>query len=41
MGWRVRIKAGKRILFSHSYPSKLKAERAAKKTRGARGVVKS
>lgn len=41
MGYRVRIKVGKRVLFSHSYPSKMKALKASKNTRGAKGVVKS
>jgi hypothetical protein len=41
MGWRVKVKVGKRILFSHSYPSKMKAFKASKKMRGARGIIKS
>lgn len=41
MGWRVRIKVGKRLLFSRSYPSKAKALSAMHRTRGAKGIVKS
>lgn len=41
MGYRIKIKVGKRTLYSRSYSSKPKAKRAAKRTRGARGVVKS
>jgi hypothetical protein len=41
MGWRVKVKVGKRTLYSHSYSSEAKAKRAKKRIRGARGVVKS
>jgi len=41
MGWRVKVKVGKRILYSHSYPSREKALRAKPRTRGGVGVVKS
>lgn len=41
MGYRVKIKVGKRTLYSRSYGSQKKAKAAAKRTRGARGVIKS
>ena len=41
MGYRVKVKVGKRELYSRSYPTKKKAERAKKRTRGAKGIVKS
>jgi hypothetical protein len=41
MGYRVKIRVGKRTLFSRSHSSMKKAKAAAKRTRGARGIVKS
>jgi len=41
MGFRIKVRVGKRILYTHSYPSERKAKAARKRTRGARGVVKS
>ena len=41
MGYRVKVKVGKRTLYTHSYSSERKAKAAKKRTRGARGVVRS
>lgn len=41
MGYRVKVKVGKRTLYSRSYGSQKKAKAAAKRIRGSRGVVRS
>lgn len=41
MGYRVKLRIGKRILYSHSYPSIAKAKKASRRMRGSIGVVKS
>lgn len=41
MGYRVVVRVGNRTLYSKSYSSETKAKRARKRTRGARGIVKS
>lgn len=39
MGYRLEIKVGKRMVYSHSYPSHAAAKRAASYTRGATGKI--
>jgi len=41
LGYRVKLQVGKRILFSKSYPTKEKAERAKDRMRGAIRVIRS
>ena len=41
MGYRVKLKIGKRTVYSHSYPTEKKAQAAKKRMRGAKGIVKS
>jgi hypothetical protein len=41
MGYRVKVKVGKRTLYSKSYPSHEKALKASHRMRGAKGVIKS
>jgi len=41
MGYRVKIKVGKRTLYSRSYATKKKAESACKRLRGGKSIVKS
>jgi|GEM_PF-2405911 hypothetical protein len=39
MGYRLELKVGNRIVYSHSYPSEKKAKAAIGRTRGATGKV--
>lgn len=41
MGYRVKVKVGKRTLYSRSYSSERKAKAAKRRTKGAKGIVKS